>query len=120
MLHKSRFVPTKISTKTHPNMDSAAVIAATAAAAAAALIEAHKDLYHFTLQHHQGIVARLALEKKVHPHTVSTFEYNMSMDGTWPSIAPDSAGYSVGKLLEWGNYWIKKHVMLYYRYFYNI
>ena len=68
--------------------------AAAAAAVAEALLEAHKDWYYFTPQHRQGIVARLALERKVHPDTVSTFAYNMSVDGTWPSIAPDSAGYS--------------------------
>jgi hypothetical protein len=73
-------------------MNTATATAATAAASV--LLEVHKDWHYFTPQHHQGIAARLALEKKVHPHTVSTLAYNMSMDGTWPSMTSDSAGYS--------------------------
>jgi hypothetical protein len=75
---------------------SAATATATAEAAAAAeaLLEAHKDWYYFTPQHREGIAARLATEKKVQYHAVRSFAYNMSMAGTWPSIAPDSAGYT--------------------------
>jgi hypothetical protein len=62
-------------------MDPTTATATTAAAAAAAaLVVAHKDRYYFTPQHRQGIVARLAAEKKAHQHTVSTFAYNM-LDG---------------------------------------
>ncbi len=71
-------------------MNTATATAATAAASA--LLEVHKDWHYFTPQHHQSIATRLALEKKVHPHTVSTLAYNMSMDGNGWHVAIDDVG----------------------------
>ena len=78
-------------------MDTTTTTTATAtatAAAAAAALEAHKDWYYFTPQHRQGIVARLAAEKKVHAQIVSDLAYNMSAEGKWPCVEAGSAGYN--------------------------